>query len=247
MSAKTTCLIRHSPPAKKWPKKAPGLAKRKRKTPDQLWKCTPRNLARVTAGSAWANDHITTPGINDDLPIWGTVADYTRWTAFEFLTADDMRKAGAHLIKTLTLSKFPFLMQQRSLIVPKAAGKIIAELYRSKRRFMSGIPLYIGKCALYQSSNLSAADRSSPEFSKALAGMYYATWIPWEGRSSDEACQESKYFVYATRFDKVKRALTKKANAENEARIAAEAAAKAMEAAAKEKEDAPFDLEKPPI
>ncbi len=130
-----------------------------------------------------------------------------------------MRKAASHLKAALSLERYPFASQQRSLIVPKAAGKIISELYRTKKRFMSDMPLYVCKCALYADYGIDKADLQSLEFSAALKDLYYTTLMPWAGASSDETRSASKTFVYAKVYDAVKRARTKKARAETEAEM----------------------------
>jgi hypothetical protein len=195
----------------KFPKRPKAPRKRKKKTPEELWKCTPRSLARVVAGSAYANEHVHTPGFNDDTP---EAKPYTRWTAFEYGSEADMRKAMLHLKRVLSLENYPFIIQQRSLIVPKAAGKVITELYRSKQKFMSAIPLYWGKCALYDAFGLDKVDVTSLEYSAALKDLYYTTMMPWAGATCEEIRATSKSFVYAKRFDAVKRERMKKAQIE---------------------------------
>lgn len=175
---------------------------------DQLWKSTACPLARVSAGSAWANEHMHTPGIKDDIPIWANEKEYARWTAFEFASEDDMRKAATFFKKCQLLERCPMTVQQRSLIVPKAAGRIISRLYATKKKFMAGTPLHIGKCALYASWNIDIEDRRSAEYTKTLKDMYYKTRMPWD---TEEVLADSKHFVYATVFDKVKRARLKQA------------------------------------
>lgn len=247
MSAKLVYLARYSPPAKKWPKRARGKS-RERKTPEQLWKCTPRSIARVIAGSAWANEHINTPGIKNDLPTFvNDTRAYTRWTAFEFATKEDMLKAGSFFKQMPILSEYPFTFQQRSFIAPKAAGKVISELYRNKKRFMSGIPLFIGKCALYQTCNISAELMASMEVSRAIKDLFYTTWIPWEGKSSDEQIAVSDRYFYATRLDAIIRDRNKKANAEKESAAPSSATSADTAHPDDKASDEPFDPEKPPI
>ncbi len=210
-STKDFSLIWTSQPTKKFPNRGRAWKRRKRKSPEELWKCTPRSLARVCAGSAYANEHVHTPGVNNDSPVLGERGLYTRWTAFEYGSEEDLKKVIHHLKSVLTLEKFPSTLQQRSLIVPKAYGKIITELYRTKKKFMSGIPVYIGKCALYADFGLDQNDLRSSEVSAALSNLYYATKMPWNGISGREKLAMSPNFVYAKRYDALLRARSKKA------------------------------------